>query len=160
MGFSSTDMLHFVASLLIPIILGEFTTFVYVAARSFSTFLISNKVRQYNRIFSSNFKSCSVLRCVMSSNYECTVPVSIGCVCAQDYGYGSVRSAVSVSSSASHQKLENVDWNQQQAPRSETVSPEGQKPSEQVSVCHSLMAQHSEQSCLRLTQMSPESGEI
>ena len=115
------------------------------AACSFSTFWISNKVRRYNRIFSSiagNFKSCSVLRCVMSSNYECTVPVSISFLCAQDYGYGSVRSAVSVSSSASHLKLENIDWNQQQGHRSETVSPEGQKPSEQVSVCHSMTAQH------------------
>jgi len=54
-----------------------------------------------------------------------------------------VRSAVSVSSSASHQKLENIDWNQQQAQRSETVSPDAQKPSEQVSVCHSVTAQHS-----------------
>jgi len=52
----------------------------------------------------------------------------------EDYGYGSVRSAVSVSSSASHQKLENIDWNQQQVHRSETVSPEGQKPSEQIDV--------------------------
>ena len=76
-------------------------------------------------------------------NYEYIPPVSISCLCAQDYGYGSVRSAVSVSSSASHQKLENIDWNQQQGHRSETVSPEGQKPSEQVSVCQSLTAQHS-----------------
>jgi hypothetical protein len=53
---------------------------------------------------------------------------------AQDYGYGSVRSTVSVSSSGSHQKLENIDWNQQQGRRSETISPEGQKVSEQVSV--------------------------
>ena len=116
------------------------------AARSFSTFWISNKVRQYNRIFSSNtgnFKSCSVLRCIMSPNCEYTVPVSISCLCAQDYCYGSMRSAVSVSSSASHQKLENIDWNQQQGHRSDTVSPEGQKPSEQVSVCHSMTAQHS-----------------
>jgi hypothetical protein len=133
------------------------------AARSFPMFWISNKVRQYNRIFSSNtgnFKSCSVLRCIVSSNYKYTVPVSISCMCAQDYGYGSVRSAVSVSSSASHQKLENIDWNQQQVHRSETVSPEGQKPSEQVSVCHSMTAQLSRESCLRLTQMTPESGEI
>lgn len=133
------------------------------AAHSFSAFWISNKVRQHNRTFSSNtgnFKSCSVIRCVMSSNYEYTVPISISCLCAQDYGYGSVRSAVSVSSSASHQKLENIDWNQQQGHRSETVSPEGQKPPEQVSVCHSLTAQHSEWSCLRLTQMTPDSGEI
>ena len=78
--------------------------------------------------------------------------VSISCMCAQDYGYGSVRSAVSVSSSGSAQKLENIDWNQQQGHRSETVSPEGQKPSEQVSVCHSLTAQHSKMSCLRKTQ--------
>ena len=124
------------------------------AACSFSAFCTSNKVRHY-------FKSCFVLRCVMSSNYKYTVPVSISCLCAQDYGYGSVRSAVSVSSSASHQKLENIDWNQQQAQRSETVSPDAQKPSEQVSVCHSVTAQHStvqrstaqhsKQSCLRLT---------
>jgi len=116
------------------------------AACHFSAFWTSNKVRQYNRIFSSNtenFKSCSVLRYVMSSNYKYTVPVSISCLCAQDYGYGSVRSAVSVSSSASHQKLENIDWNQQQGQRSERDSPERQKPSEQVSVCHSLTAQHS-----------------
>jgi len=77
----------------------------------------------------------------MSSNYKCIVSVSISCLCAQDYGYGSVRSAVSVSSSASHQKLENIDWNQQQANRSGTDSPDGQKPSEQVSVCHSMKTQ-------------------
>jgi hypothetical protein len=57
-------------------------------------------------------------------------------MCVQDYGYGSVRSTVSASSFGSHQKLENIDWNQQQGRRSETVSPEGRKPSEQVSLCH------------------------
>jgi myosin-5 len=44
-----------------------------------------------------------------------------------------VRSAVSVSP-GSHQKLNSIDWNQQQGSKSETVSPEGQKPSEQIDV--------------------------
>ncbi|PNF43034.1 hypothetical protein B7P43_G08783 [Cryptotermes secundus] len=51
-----------------------------------------------------------------------------------DYGYGSVRSTASVTSSGSHQKLENIDWNQQQGRKSETVSPVGQKPPEQIDV--------------------------
>jgi hypothetical protein len=75
-------------------------------------------------------------------NYESFVPAVTSCVCVQDYGYGSVRSTVSVSSSGSQQKLENIDWNQQQGRRSETVSPEGQKPPEQVSLCHPSTRQH------------------
>ncbi|XP_021923468.1 unconventional myosin-Va [Zootermopsis nevadensis] len=58
-----------------------------------------------------------------------------------DYGYGSVRSTVSASSFGSHQKLENIDWNQQQGSRSETVSPERQKPSEQTDVALMLKLQ-------------------
>ncbi|PSN35591.1 Unconventional myosin-Va [Blattella germanica] len=50
-----------------------------------------------------------------------------------DYGYGSVRSTASASSTGSHQKLDNIDWNQQ-GRRSETVSPEGQRPPEQIDV--------------------------
>jgi hypothetical protein len=52
-----------------------------------------------------------------------------------------VRSTASVTSSGSHHKLENIDWNQQQGRRSETVSPEGQKPPEQVSLCHPRTSQ-------------------
>jgi hypothetical protein len=60
-------------------------------------------------------------------------------MCLQDYGYGSVRSTVSATSFGSHQKLESIDWNQQQGRRSETVSPEGQKPPEQVRLCHTYL---------------------
>jgi hypothetical protein len=67
------------------------------------------------------------------SNYEWSVPALMSSVYAQDYGYGSVRSTASVASSGSHHRLENIDWNQQQGRRSETVSPEGQKQPEQVS---------------------------
>jgi hypothetical protein len=87
----------------------------------------------------------SVCICYISwniSDYEWPVPALMSSAYLQDYGYGSVRSTASVTSSGSHHKLENIDWNQQQGHRSETVSPEGQKPPEQVSLCHPHTSQH------------------
>lgn len=76
------------------------------------------------------------------SDYEWSMPALMSSAYLQDYGYGSVRSTASVTSSGSHQKLENIDWNQQQGRKSETVSPVGQKPPEQVSLCHPHTSQH------------------
>jgi hypothetical protein len=77
--------------------------------------------------------------------------VSISCLCAQDYGYGSVRSAVSVSS-GNYQKLENIDWNQQQGPNSEMISPERTEALRAVD-CGSLDVGTPQQSPVWMTRM-------